>query len=385
MTMAAADGATTQEPFERAGFVRLTAADRPGVAQPVPERDIPSRAWGPILLGALALFLLMLGAWEAHWRAFGGLPAYRNSDGLWTLQRRRIDHGEGDATVLLGSSRMLSDVQLDAWERVSGERPIQLALEGTPPIVPLEQLAEDPDFTGRLLVDITASTFRGGDGVRAGAFKRYREEGPSQRTGQWLSMHLLEPYLAFYDPDFALARVVRRQAWPQRPGLAPRPTVRKLFVGAADRNHRLWTKLERDPQYQAEVRANWATLNWDAPPPPPAVQAQWPKQREDTMRRVAAAVAKLRARGARVVFIRHPIVGPYAAYDRKTAPRADNWDALLVRTGAAGINFEDYPELQGYWLPEWSHMAAADADRYTTALVPIVEREFARAGAHGSH
>ena len=27
----------------RAGFVRLTAADRPGVAQPVPERDVPLR------------------------------------------------------------------------------------------------------------------------------------------------------------------------------------------------------------------------------------------------------------------------------------------------------------------------------------------------------
>ncbi|MFD0739759.1 hypothetical protein ACFQZQ_10750 [Lysobacter koreensis] len=377
MAMAGDGGMATADRFERPGFVRLTASDRPGVAQPVPERDIPPQPWGRILLGALVLFLLLMAAWEWHWRAFGATPAYRNSDGAWTLQRRRIDHGEGDATVLLGSSRMLSDVQLPVWERLSGRRPIQLALEGTTPTVPLEQLADDPDFTGRLLVDITANLFRAGGagGARVSAFKRYREEGPSQRIGQWLSMRLLEPYLAFYDPDFALARVVRRQAWPQRPGLAPRPAVRKLFVGTADRNNRLWDKLEHDPRYLAEVRDGWAKLNWQAPPPTPAEQAKLPRQREETLQRVVAAVAKLRARGVQVIFIRHPTVGPYAAFDNKTVPRADSWDLLLARTGAPGIHFEDYPELQGYWLPEWSHMAAADADRYTVALYRILERE----------
>lgn len=382
IAMAGDGGIAIEERFERPGFMRLTASDRPGVAQPVPERDIPPQPWGKILLGALALFLLLMVAWEWHWRAYGATPAYRNSDGLWTEQRRRIDNGEGDATVLLGSSRMLSDVQLPVWERLSGRRPIQLALEGTPPTVPLEQLADDPDFTGRLLIDVTSSLFRGGgDGVRASAFKRYGKEGPSQRTGQWLSMHLLEPYLAFYDPDFALARVLKRLPWPQRPGLAPRPDVRKLFVSAADRNNRLWDKLERDPQYVAEVRDGWAKMNWQAPPPPPDVQAKAPKVRADVIQRLTVAVAKLQARGVPVIFIRHPTSGPYAAFDDKISPRAETWDVLIARTGAPGIHFEDYPELQGYQLPEWSHMTAADADRYTAALYPIVEREFEHSAA----
>jgi hypothetical protein len=45
---------------------------------------------------------------------------------------------------------------------------------------------------------------------------------------------------------------------------------------------------------------------------------------------------------------------------------------LIARTGARGVHFEDYPQLQGFWLPEWSHLAAADADRYTAALYPLV-------------
>src|SRR5512144_980028 len=112
--VAAADGAVVVDgaAFERPGFVRQTASDRPGVAQPVPVRDIPAQPWGPILLAAVVLTALLLGGWEMAWRAFGATPGYRNSDGAWAEQRRRIDNGEGGKTVLIGSSRVLFDVQL---------------------------------------------------------------------------------------------------------------------------------------------------------------------------------------------------------------------------------------------------------------------------------
>jgi hypothetical protein len=68
--------------------------------------------------------------------------------------------------------------------------------------------------------------------------------------------------------------------------------------------------------------------------------------------------------------------GAYYTYEQKYFPRAETWDLLLKRTGAPGIHFDDYPQLQGYPLPEGSHIAASDAVRFTAALVPIVEREF---------
>src|SRR4051812_14313319 len=88
----AADGiATGGAAFERAGFVRQTASDRPGVAQPVPVRDIPNQPWGRILVAVLVLTAVMLAGWELYWRAFGAVPSYRNSKGEWAEQRRRID------------------------------------------------------------------------------------------------------------------------------------------------------------------------------------------------------------------------------------------------------------------------------------------------------
>jgi len=149
--------------------LRLTAADRPGMAQPVPERDIPDRHWGGIMFAALVMTALMLGAWEWHWRAFGVEPSIANSDGLWATQRRRIDNGEGNgATVLIGSSRMLFDLQLPVWQKLSGKRPIQLALEGTSPMFALEDLADDPQFrNGRLLVGVAPELFFSGFAMRA--------------------------------------------------------------------------------------------------------------------------------------------------------------------------------------------------------------------------
>jgi hypothetical protein len=376
----ASDGSITIERFERPGFVRATASDRPGVAQPVPERDIPPQPWGRILLGALAVFVLLMIAWESHWRVFGATPGHRNSDGAWADQRRRINAGEGGSTVLIGSSRMLFDVQLPEWERVTGERPIQLALEGTSPLPVLEDLAADPEFTGRLLIDATPmSMFLGMSNRRESVVPYYHDQSPSQRSGHWLSRRLLEPWFAFYDPDFALPVVVRRQAWPHRPGLPQRMLVRKLSVQEIDRNTHLWRKIEDDPAYRAHVRRIWRMQL--ALPPGPIIDTDAKRNalREQVIARVVAAVDKLRARGVRVVFVRPPSSGPWASQERRLTPRAASWDALLRRTGAPGIHFEDYPQLQGYALPEWSHLSAADAKRFTTALVPMVEREFARA------
>ena len=54
-------------------------------------------------------------------------------------------------------------------------------------------------------------------------------------------------------------------------------------------------------------------------------------------------------------------------------PRAGTWAPLLQQAAAPGIHFEDYPQLQGYEQPEWSHLSAAEAKRFTAQLVPLVE------------
>src|SRR5580658_4508975 len=172
-------------------YARATASDRPGVAQPVPLRPVPARPWGWILVAAFLLLVLLVAGWEAYWRAYGVTPGIRNTFGLWAIQRRRIDAGEGDATVLLGSSRTYFDIQLPVWKGLAGRAPIQLSFEGTSPLTAVEDLAADPKFTGRLLLGIAPQVFFQGFGANAEAAKYTHKESPSQYVSQWLSMYLI--------------------------------------------------------------------------------------------------------------------------------------------------------------------------------------------------
>jgi hypothetical protein len=371
-------GAIPPVSAERAGgadvYARQTAADRPGVAQPVPRRPVPEQPWEAILLGVLVILALLVGAWEAYWRAYGVRPSLANDYGLWAIERRRIDAGEGDATVLLGASRLYFDVQLKVWERLSGRSPIELSFEGTSPLAALEDLAADPKFTGRVLVGVAPDIFFSGFEFRGGAIRYTRKESPSQRIGQWLSMTFIEPFFAFDDPDYALQTVLARQPWPKRPGKQWSLSVRKLSETGPHRATHLWSKVSTDPEYRALARSIWHEDLQPSPDDPTPEEAR--KTEREQIARAAAVVAKLRAHGAKVLFARLPSSGEYLAYENRHFPRGRTWDALLAATGAPGIHFEDYPELQGYDLPEWSHMTRAEAERFTKALYAIIVRDF---------
>ena len=353
---------------------RETAADRPGVAQPVPVRPVPPQPWGRILAAALVLFALLLGIWEWRWREFGAVPGLRNTNGLYAIERRRIDRGEGDATVLVGDSRVYYDIELPVWERLAGRAPIQLSFEGTTPLATVEDLAADPKFTGRLIIGVAPDVFFSGFELRAGAPRYARQESPAQRIGQWLSMRAVEPFFAFNDPDFAIREVLDRLPWPERPGQTWFLQVRKLAVVEPPRNMHMWRKVETDTEYRDLARRIWAQ-DFD-----PSADDPSPEELQKTVQaqieRAAKAVATLRARGIEVLFLRAPSSGGYLAFENRVFPRASTWDALLAASGARGIHFEDYPELRGFDPPEWSHLTRADAERFTAALYAVIVRDF---------
>ncbi len=337
--------------------------------RPLPVRSLRSSA----LIGALVMLLLM-GGWEAYWRSEGAIPSYRNSEGLWAIQRRRIDDGDGARTVFAGSSRMYFNTQLDVWERESGERPIQLALEGTSPVSLMEDLADDPDFTGTLIVGVAPGLFFSGFEYRGDAFKRYQNESPTQWLGQRLSM-LVEPYLAFYHFDYALFTVIKRQPFPVREGVDFERDVRRLATYGKDRATRMWAKVENDPDYAQTAKEIWA----QGFVPVEERDAEWLerglKNRDEQIDRAVAASRKLQEKGVEVIFVRNPAEGHYAVSEPMYNPRAETWDVLIEKSGALGIHWMDHEELQGYWLPEWSHLSGSEGDRFTAELYKVIERE----------
>lgn len=343
-------------------------------SEPLFERPLP--VLGNSLGIAMLVCLLLLASWEAWVRSQQVSPSIRNSEGLWAEQRRRIDHGEGDGWVLIGSSRTLFDVQLDAWEKVAGRRPIQLALEGTSPVAVMEGLADDPKFTGKLLVGVAPGLFFSGYEYRRPAIERFAKETPTQWFGQRVSL-LFEPWLAFYDPDYALPAILHRQPLANRPGVEFKMEVRKLSNMGRDRNNRMWRRVENDPEYRDLARRIWAQGWQPLAELPPPVREKILKSRASQLDRALAAAAKLKARGVPVVFVQLPYAGHYAESEPDIAPRALTWDPLIEKSGAIGLHFQDHPEMQGYALPEWSHMSAAEADRFTPVFYRLLQNQLA--------
>lgn len=334
-------------------------------------RQIPATRWSAALVLALVVFGATLGAWEMHWRREWFVPSYRNSDGLWALTRDRVDTEDGRGVVIVGSSRVMFDVNLEAWRDVTGVLPIQLALEGTNPRPYLTHVAQDTGFAGLVVVGVTDPLFFPPDGgIRGDVLKAFRERSPADRASQFLSMHMVEPYLAFYDPDIALFTILRRQPfWPDRAGMIrPRPVVRKLSNSRVTRQADMWNKVADHEGYREVARNIWlAFLKAPRPDPPPPDVAR--KHMEGLFASVAADVQAIRARGGEVVFVRAPSTGPFREAERMGFPRERTWDPLLAATGAVGIHFEDHADLQDFELPEWSHIRADQTDRFTRALL----------------
>ncbi len=345
---------------------RLTAADRPGVAQPVPERPVPVQPWGQITLIALLLISVLTIGWEWNARRLGLQPGdLADSPSAWAEQRRRIDAGEGEI-VLVGDSRILFDTDLDHFEKLTGVRPIQLALPGTNGRPFLEDLADDPDFKGLAIVGMAeALYFSPRRGEFAGALDRYHFESPADRSA-WLLQQPLEQLLGFLDPNYRFSNLVKRLDFGWRAGpRGPYLEVWKVIQGSYGRQNWLWPRIESDSALREHAIAVWLSLK--GPPLPQEIV-------DMTIEKSRAAVVKIRARGGDVVFLRPPSGGDLRMGEKRGFPRERMWDPLLLSTQAEGIHFEDFPQMQGLNIPELSHLSRACSTVFTDAYV----RELAR-------
>lgn len=337
------------------------------------SRPIPALAGRTVVTVAVVVFLVLASGWEVYCRTVEWLrPGLNSSDGLWYVTRDRIDREEGGVAIV-GSSRVLFDINLRTWQDLTGVLPIQLALEGTNPRPFLAHLAKDTGFNGLVVVGVTEFLFFPPDpGERFKVLERYKALTPADRVSIWLSMHVVEASVAFYEPDFALFAILKRQSWwPARRDMAPvLPDVRKLSTPTPERQTPMWDRVEDDPEYQKIARDTWLVyLNAPRPEVPPDVMAT---HIASVMAEVRENVATIRARGGEVVFVRAPSAGPFLEVERMAFPKAQVWDGLLQAVDAAGVHFDDHADLQTFDLPEWSHISARQTDAFTRALIPHI-------------
>ena len=328
----------------------------------------PDLPWRSVVLAALVVGLIGAGTWEVFWRSQGYVASYANSSGLWSEARRSVGDNREKDVVIVGSSRILFDLDLAVLaEELGGPMPVQLALEGTNPRPFLRDVAHDASFNGLLIVGVTPGLFFGPPvGERADMLDRHRRQTPSDRLGHLLSM-TLETRLASVDPDIRFFAVLERLDWPARAGMPPRFLgVRKLATMMRTRQADMWQRVEQDEAYRKLCQQVWLTiLGFPRPPITDELIDQ-------AISEVIDDVQAVQSRGGRVVFVRCPSTGPFLEAELKGLPREKGWDRLIAETRCTGIHFQDYAQLQGLDLPEWSHLAVHEKTRFTRSLAALI-------------
>jgi hypothetical protein len=344
--------------------LRPTAADRPGIAQPVPERDIPEQPWRAMALIVTVLVILFTSLWEWRMRTLELIPGDLGANyEAWAELRRQVDKRDVPV-VIIGDSRVLFDTDLDRAAQLTGVRPLQLAIAGGTGLPVLEDIAGDPHFKGLAIVGMAETayfdnTFAVARPAKALALSHW--ESPSKRASFQIEQ-FISPAFAMLDDNYQLSTLIFRLDRDWRPGVrGPHDDVWKAQETAAGGQTWIWRRLEHDRGMSEHTRNVWHQLF----PPTPLDD----KSIEAILSRTKIAVDKIRARGGDVVFVRPPSAPDVRVIEDKHLPRARGWDALLTYTHTNGIHNDDLPAAQNLNLPESSHLSRACATVFTDAYI----------------
>ena len=341
------------------------------------ERPIPALPWRGMTVTVVLVVIAAAAAWEFYCRSIGYGPTLNDNEDLWTQARRRV---KPESIVIIGDSRAWFDLDLDELQKGLGKRPVQLAAGGSCAYPVLADLANDERFHGTLICSVVPRMFFAPPGSppmdrSEKAVRRYHTQTLAQRASQYLAMPLEEHVAFLKQEELTLEDLLKRLPIPNRPGALVPPRFPPYFQSEdRERRARMIEQCAQPGELQSRIQQIWLPLF--TPPPPPTYIPQevftekMKKAKEDRFRDTTAAVAKLRARGGKIVFVRFPLTGELKALEDRITPRSDIWNLLLKRTGTPGIYFEDYPELSSFNCPEWSHLSAGDSVEFTKRLIP---------------
>ncbi|MGH8092714.1 MAG: hypothetical protein ACREIF_04505 [Chthoniobacterales bacterium] len=348
------------------------------------ERPIPPASWRGIAVVITLVVLVATAGWELYCRSLGYTPTLNDNEDLWAAARRRV---QPESIVIMGDSRAWFDLDLDELQTGLGKRPIQLAIAGSAAWPVLSDLADDRNFHGTIICSVVPGLFfapPGSPPMRNAEkyVRRFHNQTPAQRAGEYLAMPLEEHVAFLKSDDLSLEALLNDLPIPNRRGALVPPRFPPYFqTEDRERRARMWEKCaEPGSALARKVQQIWIPLF--SPPPPPSYiprevfLAEMGKGIQKRFADAESAVEKIRARGGKVVFVRFPHSGRVKEIEDRDMPRAKTWDPLLKSTGAPGIYYSDYAELAGFACPEWSHLSAGDSVEFSKRLIPHLRTAF---------
>jgi len=328
---------------------------------------------------AITLSVISLVSWEIYWRSQGKIPDLDDNKDLWAVQRAKVENATQNDALLMGSSRVLFDIQLDEWEAETGVRPIQLASAGASPLPIFHDVVNNTDFKGTILVGVTPGLFFSTTYPEASPWKRaqtradyYKNRTYAQRLNHWLSLPL-QKSLVFvstseegWTDDIDLKSLINNINSGNRTGKPQYPPFNAFAYIEEDRNNPMSEKTATDTAFANSIKEAWKFIILGNKNPP---------EREATTNFFLADAKKFMERGGNLILLRCPSSGWIKGGEDKFLSREEFWDPLVKATNAKAYYFEDYDQFKNLECPEWSHLSAPDARFFTTELVRIMKAD----------
>lgn len=325
----------------------------------------------PAIVAAL-LFIMCILSWEFYLRHDGVDHSFDDGGPLWSYHRERIYQPINSATIFIGSSRIKFDLDTKTWKSIAGDDPVQLACVGSTPLPVLYDLADDPDFKGKLVIDVTEGIFfstspRNRDRPET-ALKYHDEITPAQRASFFLNKPMESTFVFLDKEDLSLNAMLDQLEIPSRPGVMMSPIFPRDFDRVQfDRQEYMGPLFLADTNQINKQRSIWAFFGSLNKTPPISGDPL-----DSLLQTVKVATDKIQARGGKVMFVRTPSSGALLEAEKMGFPKERYWDQLLAVTGCQGIHYQDYPETDHYVCPEFSHLSITDATDYTKHLIRIL-------------
>nr|MBA2250193.1 hypothetical protein [Chitinophagaceae bacterium] len=262
----------------------------------------------------LTLFLVIstLAGWEMYLRNKGYPISYDDDASLWSTKRRTVYQPADAATVFIGSSRIKYDLDIPTWEKLTGEKVIQLAMVGTSPRPFLDDLAADKNFKGKLVIDITEGLFFGRNKKRtektSSEFEEfYKKWTPAQRFSAVVD-HGIESGFVFLEKNkFSLNTLLDDLPIQNRKGVFKRPVFPRGFaMNTSDRQCFMDERFTSDTIQQKIQQQNWGMLG--SLDRTPGITGD---SLTDVFKEIKNNIDKIEARGGTVLFVRTPSSGAY--------------------------------------------------------------------------
>lgn len=310
----------------------------------------------------LFLFLTVLAAIECFWRSQGHKSNMSDTVLMWAAEREKINDDKG-MVVLIGASRIQLGFDTNYFRQEYQDRPlVNLAIDGTPPMAVLRDLAENSNFRGTIILSAKSEWFTNDNWNRAqGHVKRYHtdyrysfDRRIDTQIDKWMQGNLVS-----LQQNLNLKNTVQQLMVHQS---LPKPFyIQTLPDRSKKADYQLMDDIEGHRQKRVEKLRNVEKKV------PVASLGQWKMDVESVMQ----WAYMIQDRGGRIIFVRFPTSGEHWNIDERRYPKARYWNQFARMKDVEAYHFRDIKGMNRdeFDLPDTSHLDQKDRRAFTKILL----------------